>query len=105
MPGPGCWPSQSSPPPHGRGSQKVVRFPMSTIITPSKPINPALVDSEHYIDEQIRRTRRTLKLVDLAAGLITLAIGLLGFVLLAAVLDHWVVPGGLSEAGRAIVFG
>ena len=78
---------------------------MSTIAPPSKPLSPALVDSEHYIDDQIRRTRRALKLVDLAAGLITLAIGLLAFVLLAAVLDHWVVPGGLNTAGRGLVFG
>jgi hypothetical protein len=78
---------------------------MSTIAPPTKPLNPALVDSEHYIDAQIKRTRRALKLVDLAAGVITLAIGLLGFVLLAAVLDHWVVPGGLSELGRMAVFG
>ena len=78
---------------------------MSTVAPPSKPLSPALVDSEHYIDVQIRRTRRALKLVDLAAGLITLAIGLFVFVLLAAVLDHWVVPGGLSELGRIAVFG
>ncbi len=78
---------------------------MSTIAPPSKPLNPALVDSEHYIDDQIRRTRRSLKLVDLAAGLITLTIGLLAFVLLAAVLDHWVVPGGLNVPGRIAVFG
>src|SRR5687768_14725096 len=79
-------------------------MPMSTIAPPPKPISPALLDSEHYIDGQIRRTRRALKLVDLATGLITLAIGLLLFVLVAAVLDQWVVPGGLSDSGRLALF-
>ncbi|RIK82757.1 MAG: hypothetical protein DCC67_06735 [Planctomycetota bacterium] len=77
---------------------------MSTIAPPPKPLNPALVDSERYVDEHIRKARRSLKAVDLAAGLITLAIGLLGFVLTAAVIDHWVVPGGLNTAGRAALF-
>ena len=52
---------------------------MSTVAPPPKPLSPALVDSEHYIDEHIRRTRRSLKLVDLSAASITLAIGLLAF--------------------------
>ena len=77
---------------------------MSTIAPPPKPTNPVLVDSEGYIDEQIRRTRRSLKLIDLAAGTLTLLIGLLGFVLVGALIDHWIVPGGLSLAGRAALF-
>jgi hypothetical protein len=78
---------------------------MSTIAPPPKPINPVLVDSEGYIDQQIRRTRRSLKLLDLAAGSITLLIGLLAFVLVGALIDHWIVPGGLGFGGRAALFG
>jgi hypothetical protein len=78
---------------------------MSTVAPPSKPISPALVDSEHYIDDHIRRTRRALKLADLSSGLITLLIGLLTFLLAAAVLDQWVFSGGLSEGGRRVLFG
>lgn len=78
---------------------------MSTIAPPPKPTNPVLVDSEGYIDQQIRRTRRSLKLLDLAAGVLTLLIGLLAFVLVGALLDHWIVPGGLSLGGRAGLFG
>ncbi|MCC6491966.1 MAG: hypothetical protein IT424_02975 [Pirellulales bacterium] len=77
---------------------------MSTVAPPSKPINPVLLDSEHYIDAHISRTRRSLKLIDLAAGLLTLVIGLLAFVLAAAVIDHWIVPGGLNTAGRTALF-
>jgi hypothetical protein len=78
---------------------------MSTIAPPPKPTNPVLVDSEGYIDQQIRRTRRSLKLLDLAAGTLTLLIGLLAFVLVGALIDHWIVPGGLSDGGRLALFG
>lgn len=78
---------------------------MSTIAPPPKPPNPVLVDSEGYIDQQIRRTRRSLKLLDLAAGTLTLLIGLLAFVLVGALIDHWIIPGGLSDGGRLALFG
>lgn len=78
---------------------------MSTIAPPPKPANPVLVDSEGYIDQQIRRTRRSLKLLDLTAGILTLLIGLIAFVLVGALIDHWIIPGGLSFSGRATLFG
>ena len=78
---------------------------MSTIAPPPKPANPVLVDSEGYIDQQIRRTRRSLKLLDLAAGTLTLLIGLLAFILVGALIDHWIIPGGLSDGGRLALFG
>jgi hypothetical protein len=63
-----------------------------------------MVDSEHYIDDHIRRTRRALKLVDFSSGVITLLAALLLFLLGAAVIDHWVVPGGLGTLGRGATF-
>ena len=69
------------------------------------PHDRAVVDSEHLIDEHIDRTRWALKLVDFAGGLLTLAVALLAFLLVAALLDHWVVPGGLSTTGRTALFG
>jgi hypothetical protein len=77
---------------------------MPTVAPPPKPANPVLVDSEHYIDGQIQRTRRALKLVDLMAGLLTLSIGLLAFLFVAALLDQWVIPGGLGDFGRGALF-
>jgi hypothetical protein len=80
---------------------------MSTVAPPrppAPPVHPALVDSEQFIDDHIRRTQRGLKLVDLAAGLLTLAVGLLAFLLAAAVIDHWIVPGGLGPWGRGGLF-
>ena len=43
--------------------------PRSPALPPNVALNPALVDSEGYIDDHIRRTRRSLKLVDAAAGM------------------------------------
>jgi len=59
---------------------------------------------ELLIDKQISRTRRSLKLVDFTAGLITLAIGILAFLLLTSVLEHWVIPGGWSDLARTVLF-
>jgi hypothetical protein len=72
---------------------------------PPPHVAPALIDSEGYIDDHIQRTRRSLKLVDLASTFITLAIGLLAFLLAAGIVDHWIVPGGLGPVGRAGMFG
>ncbi|MCA9229772.1 MAG: hypothetical protein KDA57_03915 [Planctomycetales bacterium] len=59
---------------------------------------------ERLVDEQIRRTRRSLKMVDLAAGTITLVIGVLMFLLATAVLEHWIIPGGWNSTARAALF-
>jgi len=59
---------------------------------------------ERLVDEQIKRTRRALKVVDLTAGMITLVIGVIMFLLAAAVLEHWVIPGGWSIAARSVLF-
>ncbi|MEQ8836878.1 MAG: hypothetical protein RID07_08745, partial [Lacipirellulaceae bacterium] len=44
---------------------------------------------QQLIDQQIQKTRRGLKSVDLTAGIITMLIGILLFLLTAAILDHW----------------
>ena len=62
------------------------------------------VPCEQFIHEQVSRTRRTLKIVDLATSLIVLVAGLLGLLLLVAMADHWVVPGGLGMEIRFAVF-
>jgi hypothetical protein len=80
---------------------------MSTVAPPppAPHVNPALVDSEQFIDDHIGRTRRALKLVDFAGGVLTLVVGLLTFLLIAGLIDHWVIPGGLGQAGRLAFFG
>jgi hypothetical protein len=55
---------------------------------------------ERYIERQLRRTRRQVRGVELASRLMLLAAAAVAFFLLAAVVDHWIVPGGLSIYGR-----
>jgi hypothetical protein len=63
-----------------------------------------LVGYDEYIDTQIRSTRRAVKLVDLATALILLAAGMLAFLLTAAVVENWVMPGGYSFIERVALF-
>ena len=72
---------------------------------PTPPPTPAERAGEPLVDQHIRRTRRALKLVDLTAGLITLTIGVLAFLLTMALLEHWVIPGGWSDTARFALFG
>jgi len=59
-----------------------------------------LVEYDQYIDQQIRRTRNHVKVVDIACAIMTLCGGICALMLVAALLDHWVVTGGLGMASR-----
>jgi len=50
------------------------------------------------------KTRRHVKWVDIADGAITLAIGVLAYLLAAAVIDHWLISGGLGFWGRLLLW-
>jgi hypothetical protein len=65
---------------------------------------PKLVQYDQYIDTQIKNTRRAVKLVDVATALVMLATSLLAFLLTAAIVEHWLVPGGFSVAVRTVLF-
>jgi len=62
------------------------------------------VDYEKFIDGQLRKTRGQVKVVEIAHGLMILTVGTIAFFLIAAVLDHWVVGGGLSVLERIALF-
>ncbi|MBN1853543.1 MAG: hypothetical protein JW829_12500, partial [Pirellulales bacterium] len=64
----------------------------------------AVIEYDRYIDQQIRRTSWQVKLVDLVSRLLTIGVGLLSVLLLAAIVEHWVIPGGLSSWLRWIAF-
>ncbi len=64
-----------------------------------------LVQYDDFIDAKIQSTRRTVKLVDLATALVAMAVGVLSYLLVAAVVENWLVPGGFSFAARAVLFG
>lgn len=67
---------------------------------PKPPTDPAF----SAIDKRIRQTRRQLKVNDFATAAIALVAGVLGFLLVAAVADHWLVSGGLGFGTRLVLF-
>jgi hypothetical protein len=60
------------------------------------------VEYDQFIDLQIRKTRSQVRGIEIASALMTLAAGALLFFLVAAVLDHWVLPHGLGFWGRLL---
>jgi hypothetical protein len=63
-----------------------------------------LVKYDEYINRQVEATRRLVKIVDLATSFVVLASGVLAFLLAAAVVEHWLVPGGFPVVVRTILF-
>ena len=81
----------------------------SGIAPPEKPspapnAAPPPSQFELVIDQRLRQTRRQLAGVEMADGLITLAAGVLGYLLTAALVDHWLIPGGVGFGGRLLLF-
>jgi hypothetical protein len=75
---------------------------------PASPTSPATAagapPQRQFIEAQILRTRRSLRRLDMAQGVLTLLIGIVLFLLAAAICDHWLLPGGLGTAGRGLAF-
>ena len=61
-----------------------------------------VIEFDEFIDAQLRKTRSHVRSVDIATSLMTLAAGTLAFVLVAALVDHWLVTGGLGFWTRAV---
>ena len=62
------------------------------------------VQPEAIVEQRVGQARRQVRWVDLLGGLLTLGVGLLAYMLAAAVLDHWVVRGGLGPLERLALF-
>lgn len=62
---------------------------------------PPRADSrERFIETQLRKTRLQVRGVELATRLMILAAAAIAYFLGAALVDHWIVPGGLGITGR-----
>ncbi len=71
-------------------------------LPPAKKPGGKWLEYDTFIDTQIRKARGQVKGVELAGALLTLAAGAVLFFLLAALVDHWLIPGGLSVWGRVL---
>jgi hypothetical protein len=65
---------------------------------------PSPVRYEDFIQQRLHYTRRQVKVVDVASGLMILAVGTLAFLLGVAVLDHWVIDHGLGFFSRLLLW-
>ncbi|MEN1680743.1 MAG: hypothetical protein AAGJ46_14235, partial [Planctomycetota bacterium] len=79
---------------------------------PGRQTQTRVVDSdsrvlgyEQYVNEQVRSTARSVRAMDVSLSILRLVVGLLVVLLGAAVLEHWVLPGGLAGWQRYLVFG
>jgi len=81
---------------------------MSSATLPPLPPPPPLVaqptEYENFIDQRLRQTRRQVKVVDIAGGMATLAIGALGYLFVVALADHWLFVGGLATWARWLLW-
>ena len=69
---------------------------------PAPPTQDRRSRAEVFIDRQLRRTRRQVKLVDLCTALAALAAGVLAALLALVLVDHWLF--GLGAWGRLLAF-
>ena len=58
------------------------------------------VENDRYIDKKIQATARQVKLVSLATSITTLLVGVVAYLLLLSLVDHWV--WGFSVWGRLV---
>ena len=75
-----------------------------TLQPPEAPPKASPEPSLEVIDKRIRQTRHQLKRNDFATGILALIAGLLGYLLVATLADHWLFPGGLGFWGRFMLF-
>jgi hypothetical protein len=82
---------------------------MSRGTAPPKPPSPDAgrapgAGYQSLIDERLERTRAQVKGADVAASLMALFGAILGYLLVATVLDQWILPGGLGIRGRIVLW-
>ena len=76
---------------------------MSSIHSTSKSLRSAVAPGDsagyaRFIDQQVEKTGTQVKLVDVCSSLSVLGAGVLSYLFLAIVADHWIVP--LGSVGR-----
>ncbi len=67
--------------------------------SPRKPAKH-VASYEQFIEDRLERARRTVKSVDIVTRLAALVVGVLAYLLSAAIVDHWLLEGGLGFPGR-----
>ncbi|QDT38058.1 hypothetical protein [Stratiformator vulcanicus] len=63
------------------------------------------LDFQEYVDFQVDKARSAIKWTDILTSLAGIALLGLVYLLAFAILDHWVIEGGMSKLGRALMLG
>ena len=61
-----------------------------------------MVECERFIEAQLGATRGQVKGVEIATTMLKLVVGVLAYLSLVVVVDHWVLPGGLGIWTRSL---
>ncbi|QDT65029.1 hypothetical protein [Calycomorphotria hydatis] len=74
---------------------------MSTAVEQKK--QPRYVDYREYVDFQLQKARSGIRWTDILTSLAAIALAVVCYVMFFALLDHWIVPGGLTRFQRIIM--
>lgn len=58
------------------------------------------VEFDEYIDFQLQKTRQSMKVTDIATAVCGISVAVLAYLLVFAVCDHWLIPGGFGYFWR-----
>ncbi|WP_166829639.1 hypothetical protein [Thalassoroseus pseudoceratinae] len=79
---------------------------MASVIEPPK--SQKYVDFDEYVDLQLQKARDGIRTTDILTAVMMFAVGVMVWLLLFVILDHWVVQDGIGPTARiamAVVFG
>ena len=63
------------------------------------------VEFDEYVDFQLEKTRNSIKWTDIVTAVAVVAAFVVGYLLLFAVADHWLIPGGFGHTARFVMVG
>ncbi len=72
---------------------------------PNTGTSSQYVDFDEYIEYQLKKTRAGIHQTDLLIGGLTLCALITGYLLLFAIFDQWIIPGGFSATMRVVLLG
>ena len=76
-----------------------------TAPSPPRPAGtpPPLSQADAYIERRLAATQRQVRAADISVGVVVLLLGALSYLFAAALLDHWLIPGGFGFWGRVLL--
>jgi hypothetical protein len=76
---------------------------MSTAPTTAPPTVPTR-NYDEFIESHVRKTQSYLRLVEVASAMMCIVAATLAYLIAVAVIDHWLLRGGLGVVGRTVAF-